>query len=74
MGSHDRAIRPIKVMTTERTVAKIGRSMKKREIMADFLHSARVIRGSKNLASSEQRALGHRSQIGRVSASAPGRG
>src|SRR5208337_5475027 len=34
MGSAKSAIPPIRVMTTESTVAKIGRSMKKRAIMA----------------------------------------
>src|SRR5271157_4494799 len=34
MGSANRAIPPIKVMTMDSTVAKIGRSMKNRAIMA----------------------------------------
>src|SRR6266404_2076441 len=34
MGKNRSAIPPIKVMTTESTVAKMGRSMKKREIMS----------------------------------------
>ena len=34
-GRNNSAMPPISVMTTDNTVAKMGRSMKKREIMAD---------------------------------------
>ena len=35
-GRKNSAIPPISVMTTDNTVAKTGRSMKKREIIQDF--------------------------------------
>ena len=44
IGSQYSAIPPIKVMTTDRTVAKIGRSMKKRESMAGDPFSLRLLR------------------------------
>src|SRR5579871_5173287 len=72
IGSETSAMPPISVMTTDSTVAKIGRSMKNRENMAVLLGGPGCLSGSRSLFSEAvaarfQRAGGRRGENGQTS-------